>query len=57
MKRQRRLAGGELAPLRRLELEREAEDVAMESNCSIHVGDVFDCVGELHLLPPSPGGL
>src|SRR5207302_6470792 len=48
MQRQRRLSGRKLAPVRRRELQRQAEGVAMERNGAIHIADEFDDVCEFH---------
>src|SRR4029079_18269779 len=42
MQRERGLAGRELAPERRRELELKAKDIAVEGDRLVHVADIFD---------------
>ena len=48
MQRERRLAGPEFGPPRRLEAQLQAEHVPMERDRLVHVGHEFHRVLELH---------
>src|SRR5262245_50796090 len=48
MQRDRRAGGRELRPVRRLEAQRQADDVAIELDRALHVADENDGVAEAH---------
>ena len=48
MERKGSIAGGELAPLGRFELERQTKNITIKLDSPVHVGDKLDYVTQLY---------